>query len=460
MSPVNAFITKHPALTYFALTCAISWGLVVVVVGRAGFRGTAEPAQSLLPYAILAMIAGPSIAGFALTGALGGTPALREFRRRLVKWDVRGRWYAAALLIAPTVMLAVLLPLSLISRAFVPGIYTHDDSTGLVLSGLAIALAAGVFEELGWTGFAVPTLRRRHGVFATGLAVGMLWAAWHWLVAVWAIGPSPDTLSLASYLLDPILFLVGFRVLMTWVYDQTESILVAMMMHASLTGSALILGAPGLRGTPLLIFDVVWFAAIWLVVAALVRDGLTDNRDAAEFPQPGTAADATYVSELHWRVLASSIGVVAVAIAIWLGRGTLVNLYAVRFSQTGPEGWQSVASNVVDAIVGTAAVIGFLRLVSAVGAIVSTRVKVTSQHVTVTSGVLRQHTFEMPLDQVEAVSVNQSPIGRWLDYGTVTVAGTGGTREAIRFLVAPHEFRRRIVDDSGADLAAIVRRSA
>src|SRR5262249_19916241 len=195
----------------------------------------------------------------------------------------------------------------------------NDDGTALVLPGLAMACVAGIFEELGWTGFAVPTLRRRHGVFAAGLALGALWAAWHWLVVVWAVGPSPDTLSLASCLVDPILFLVGFRVLMVWVYDRTESMLVGMMMHASLTGSALILGAPGLRGTPLLIFDVAWFATIWLVVAALVRDGLTGNRDATKFPQRGRAADAIYVSELHWRVLASSIGVVAVAIGIWVG---------------------------------------------------------------------------------------------------------------------------------------------
>ena len=142
----------------------------------------------------------------------------------------------------------LILTLSLTSGNFVPGVYVSPDRTALVLSGLAIALVAGVFEELGWTGFAVATLRRRYGVFQTGLAVGVPWAAWHWLVAVWAVGPLPDTLSLASYLLDPLLFLVGFRVLMVWVYDRTESILVAMMMHASLTASALILGAPALRG--------------------------------------------------------------------------------------------------------------------------------------------------------------------------------------------------------------------
>ena len=98
-----------------------------------------------------------------------------SLERRLFKRDVRGRWYAAAFLIAPAVMLAVLLTLSLTSGNFVPGVYVSPDRTALVLSGLAIALVAGVFEGPGWTGFAVATLRRRYGVFTTGLAVGVPW---------------------------------------------------------------------------------------------------------------------------------------------------------------------------------------------------------------------------------------------------------------------------------------------
>lgn len=461
MSPVKVLITKHPALTYFALTFAISWGLVIIVVGPDGFPGTTEQTQSLLAYAVLGMVAGPSIAGIALTMALGGRPALREFRRRLFKWDVGAQWYAAALLIAPAVMLAVLLALSTSSDRFVPAVYLNANRTALVLSGLGIALVAGVFEELGWTGFAIPMLRRRHGVFATGLLVGVPWAVWHWLVAIWGVGSSPDDLSLASYLLDPLFFLVGFRVLMVWVYDRTESILIGMIMHASLTGSALILGAPLLRGTPLLIFDVAWFVVIGVVVAAVVRRAPTDPRERMDFVQRQSAATTIYVSELHWRVFASGICVVAVAVALWFARATLLNLYTIGFSHISPAGWQSVASDVVYAIAGTVGLVGLLMLVSAVGAIASTRAKVTSENVIVTTGVLRQHTFEMPLEQVEAVSVNQSLIGRWLDYGTVVIAGTGGTREAIDFLAAPHDFRRRIVErETGRDSAAVVRKSA
>jgi hypothetical protein len=56
---MNDVIERHPASTYVALTFAISWGGVLIVVGPGGFPGTREQFDRLLPLAALAMIAGP-----------------------------------------------------------------------------------------------------------------------------------------------------------------------------------------------------------------------------------------------------------------------------------------------------------------------------------------------------------------------------------------------------------------
>ena len=166
-------------------------------------------------------------------------------------------------------MMAVLLALSLLSAEFLPGIFTSEDKALLLLVGLATAVAAGFLEELGWTGFAIPELRRRHSVLTTGFIVGVLWAVWHLPVYFWVSGSVSGGIPLAGYLLDPFLFLVVFRVLMVWVYDRTESLLVAMVMHGSLTASARILMPPGATGLTLLTFDLVWVAALCVVVAAV-----------------------------------------------------------------------------------------------------------------------------------------------------------------------------------------------
>jgi hypothetical protein len=152
---------------------------------------------------------------------------------------------------------------------------TADDRLTLVLSGLAAGLVFGGFlEELGWTGFAVPQLRRRHDVFTTGLIVGVLWGAWHFLPTFWGSGDATGTLLLPRLLPGVFFHFVGltaFRVLMVWVYDRTESLFVVMLMHASLTASSLFILAPAVEGRPLFLYYLILAAALWSGVALAVR---------------------------------------------------------------------------------------------------------------------------------------------------------------------------------------------
>src|SRR5215210_1083596 len=153
MKAIKAFIRGHPLLSYFALTFAISWGGVLIVAGPGGIPATnKEQLETLIPFAILAMVAGPSVAGILLTGLVYGKAGLREFGSRLLRWRVGARWYAVALLTAPLVFTAVLLTLSLTSSEFLPGILTSDDKAAVLLMGIFAGLLAGIFEELGWTG--------------------------------------------------------------------------------------------------------------------------------------------------------------------------------------------------------------------------------------------------------------------------------------------------------------------
>ena len=268
---MGPFVKSHPLLSYYALVFAISWGAVLIVAAPSGIPATTkEQYDTLLPIAILAMVAGPSVAGIVLTGLVYGKAGLCEFLSRLLKWRVGARWYAVALLTAPLAFTAVCLVLSLTSSEFLPGILTSDDKASVLLMGIFAGLMAGIFEELGWTGFATPTLlrRMRYGVLATGLIVGVPWAVWHLLVVFWASGTISGEFALASYLLDPFLFLVAYRVLMVWVYERTGSLLVAILMHAGLTASSLILG-PGVAGVHLVTFDFIWAVVLWAVIAAV-----------------------------------------------------------------------------------------------------------------------------------------------------------------------------------------------
>jgi membrane protease YdiL (CAAX protease family) len=273
MKTIKAFIKSHPLLSYFALAFAISWGGMLLIIGGVGaIPGTAEETTKLFPAVYLVTVAGPSLAGILLTGLTGGWAGLRELLSRLLKWRVGAPWYAVALLTAPLTVMATLLALSLVSPEFVPGFLTTSIKASLLQFGIVagLGLGTGFLEELGWTGFAVPTLLRlRYGVLATGLFVGLLWGAWHFLSNVWASGTSsgvPLVLFMPAILFS---FLPPYRVLMVWVYERTGSLLVAMLMHASLVAFWIISTPVGIAGMPLVTWYLVWAAVLWVVVGAV-----------------------------------------------------------------------------------------------------------------------------------------------------------------------------------------------
>lgn len=270
-----AFIKKHSVLAYFILTFLVSWGGIIFTIG--GFDQLilrTDRFDTLLFPVILSILAGPSLTGILMTALVKGKDGLKEYKTRLFKRNIGIKWYAIALLMGPLIMAAIYLVLSLFSNMFLPGIMTVENKVPHLIAGLMTGLLAGFFEEIGWTGFAIPQLRKKYGVLTVGLLVGLLWAFWHTLPGVW-IGFGSGTVTslplLASYFADSFLFLVVFRVLMVWVYDKTESLLVAMIMHSSLTAAARIITPIGIVGIPLLIFDFAWFTVMCFIVLFTIK---------------------------------------------------------------------------------------------------------------------------------------------------------------------------------------------
>jgi uncharacterized membrane protein YdbT with pleckstrin-like domain len=69
---------------------------------------------------------------------------------------------------------------------------------------------------------------------------------------------------------------------------------------------------------------------------------------------------------------------------------------------------------------------------------------VTSKRVIIKVGLIQRRTLELLIRQVEAISVDQSLTGRILDFGTITLTGTGGVKETFHNIANPLEFRRSI----------------
>lgn len=278
MTTIKAFINSHPVLSFFALTFTIGWGGILILTGGpGGIPTTQEQFEMLMPWMMLVWLAGPSVAGIVLTGLLYGREGFRNLLSRITRWRVGARWYAVALLTAPLVYVGVSLALSLSSPEYLPGILATTDKAALLLFGIGWGLiGGGLLEELGWTGFATPTLlgRMRYGVLGTGLIVGVLWGVFHWPVNGWAGVTLSGAISVAISLPLQLFFftvagLTAYRILMVWVYEHTgESLLVAMLMHASLTASMIIL-TPVVTGVAYLTYNLVLTALLWVFVGAV-----------------------------------------------------------------------------------------------------------------------------------------------------------------------------------------------
>lgn len=91
------------------------------------------------------------------------------------------------------------------------------------------------------------------------------------------------------------------------------------------------------------------------------------------------------------------------------------------------------------------AVAGLLDLLGAWVKQQTTEIAITDKRVVYKQGFMDRHTIEMDADQIESVDVDQSILGRLLNYGTVTVRGTGSSIEPVAQIVDPLKFRQCLI---------------
>lgn len=277
-----------PAWLNIALAYFIAWTGVWLIVSPYGFPGRPEALNAIYPLAFLAMLAGPPLAALVNTATFTGRPGLRDLVRRVFRWRVPAANYALALLVVPTTLIAVLALASAVSPSYVPGLLAGGDAPTLIMLGIVLGLAAGWFEEIGWTGFATPRLLGRFGVMRTGLILGVIHGFWHLLIGYWGEGAHFGLLYIPYFLLLWVVGLVALRLLIVWLYARTNSVLVAQLAHASYTGSLMILWPVTTDPGEIIVWTGLFAATLLLVVLGIIRfssAGGTD-RQVRDGPNP------------------------------------------------------------------------------------------------------------------------------------------------------------------------------
>lgn len=67
---------------------------------------------------------------------------------------------------------------------------------------------------------------------------------------------------------------------------------------------------------------------------------------------------------------------------------------------------------------------------------------ITNRRIIIKTGFIARKSFEMNLSKIESVNVDQSVMGRILNFGSITIIGSGGTRETFHNIGHPLEFRK------------------
>jgi uncharacterized membrane protein YdbT with pleckstrin-like domain len=90
--------------------------------------------------------------------------------------------------------------------------------------------------------------------------------------------------------------------------------------------------------------------------------------------------------------------------------------------------------------------IGLVFLVWAWIRVKSTELAITNKRVIAKFGFISRNTMEISIQKVESIQVQQSLMGRMLNYGTLIVSGTGTSHAPIPSISDPMAFRRAFVE--------------
>ncbi len=133
-----------------------------------------------------------------------------------------------------------------------------------------------------------------------------------------------------------------------------------------------------------------------------------------------------YKTRLHWVLFAKPVLVV-------LAGAILAVL--LRQVQDPPWLWM---------IGGALALVGLIWSFVHYVEVMTSEFAVTTSRLIFKVGLISRYTTELLLSKVESIGVQQGLVGRVLNYGDLTVTGTGGAREVFRRVRDPIGFRNHV----------------
>ena len=226
-----------------------------------------KPATALYMMGLL----GPLAGALSVSMYYGGRKAASELLRSALRWRFGVVWYLCALFLIPGMLFVSIV---LLNRGI------PHPSEWLTFPALLIAgqLWVVIGEEYGWRGFALPRLQARFGSLGASLVLGFLWSSWH-LPMFFTPGSPQYTETFWFSYLQYVGAITLVTIIMTMLYNHARgSVLVCMLLHASLNIAAFSIQVPPEAMPIILVLEVlVLIASIILLPRPLFRRNSSSN---------------------------------------------------------------------------------------------------------------------------------------------------------------------------------------
>jgi uncharacterized protein len=223
---MSTIVRKYPALSLAVLAMILGLAPLVAVNAR------------LLPAGADQLGAlSASLAGIILAAVEGRKGGVRELLGRFLIWRVGIQWWAFVLFFPVIPAVAALYLFHLFGGPAVDWSQLKPLYS-VVPSFIILTVLAGMGEEFGWRGFALPRLQARYNALAASLIVGVLWSIWH-IPLFLTKGTIQYEWRLQAGLILPILayamFVISESIRCTWVFNNTKgSVLLTVVQHGAL----------------------------------------------------------------------------------------------------------------------------------------------------------------------------------------------------------------------------------
>jgi membrane protease YdiL (CAAX protease family) len=240
VNKIKSLVREYPLTVYVIFTYLFSWAFLIPC-----YRILLNAEKGTFPlFALIGFIGayGPSITAIIISKICKGPGSIKKLLKKTLLWKVQIKWYFF-ILIAPVVILTISVIGGSILLGFSPGGIDVLAGLKVFFPYILVALPFGPMgEELGWRGYLLPELLKKHTPIVSSLILGVIWTFWHIASFGYPGAAIPSVFEVNAWTIFLYLGnIVGATFLFTFIYLKTKgSVLVAILFHAAFNASSTI----------------------------------------------------------------------------------------------------------------------------------------------------------------------------------------------------------------------------